>query len=151
MLASTPSTVHTRLRLIAVGLLVSFLSACTTTPAPKPVEPDHPITPLSPPPAPVVRYGSYTLVEIEPTAAQADLLGQIIDVTVPPAWSASVGEAIRYILLRSISMCFPFPPLTSTLAPSRCARPCDYWPVRRGNFRSTTRRDASATPDAPRS
>jgi type IV pili sensor histidine kinase/response regulator len=50
---------------------------------------------------PVVRYGRYTLVELVPEAAQQDLLLQVIDVSMPATLPATVGEALRYVLLRS--------------------------------------------------
>lgn len=50
---------------------------------------------------PVVRYGRYTLVELVPTAAQQDLLLQVIDVTIPSTHQATVGDALRHVLLRS--------------------------------------------------
>lgn len=50
---------------------------------------------------PVVRYARYTLVELAPTAAQRDLLLQVIDVAIPDTLHASVGDAIRHVLLRS--------------------------------------------------
>lgn len=49
----------------------------------------------------VIRYGRYTLVEISPEAGQRELLDQIVDVTVPANLSSSVGDALRYVLLRS--------------------------------------------------
>jgi conjugative transfer region protein (TIGR03748 family) len=50
---------------------------------------------------PVVQYGRYTLVEISPTAGQGNLMQQIVDVSMPPTLVASVGDAVRYVLLRS--------------------------------------------------
>lgn len=50
---------------------------------------------------PVIRYGRYTLVELAPTAAQQDLLLQVIDIAIPDTLYASVGDALRYALLRS--------------------------------------------------
>lgn len=50
---------------------------------------------------PVVRYGRYTLVEMVPDAAQRDLLQQVIDVAIPTTASVTVGNALRYVLLRS--------------------------------------------------
>ena len=52
-------------------------------------------------PTPVIRYGRYTLVELAPDAAQRDLMLQVIDITVPAMANDSVGEAVRYVLLRS--------------------------------------------------
>ncbi len=50
---------------------------------------------------PVVRYGRYTLVELAPTAAQRDLLLQIVDVSMPEDVHASVGDGLRHVLKRS--------------------------------------------------
>jgi conjugative transfer region protein (TIGR03748 family) len=50
---------------------------------------------------PVVQYGRYSLVEISPTAGQQNLMQQIVDVSMPPTLVASVGDAVRYVLLRS--------------------------------------------------
>ncbi|WP_423785701.1 PilL N-terminal domain-containing protein [Halopseudomonas pelagia] len=50
---------------------------------------------------PVMRYGRYTLVELAPTAAQRDLLLQIVGVTLPDDTSASVGDGLRQVLKRS--------------------------------------------------
>lgn len=55
----------------------------------------------APPSVPVVRYGRYTLVELAPTAAQRDLLAQVVEVAVPDTLHASVGDAVRHLLLRS--------------------------------------------------
>ncbi|WP_415764781.1 PilL N-terminal domain-containing protein [Pseudomonas sp. ZB1P45] len=53
-----------------------------------------------------LRYGRYTLVSIEPTTAQRDLLAQIIDVSIPSSPSPSVQEAMHYVLQRSgYSLC----------------------------------------------
>lgn len=50
---------------------------------------------------PVTRYGRYTLVELAPTAAQHDLLLQVVDVEVPGTLGATVGDALRHLVLRS--------------------------------------------------
>lgn len=65
------------------------LAAATTVPA------------FEPAPVPAVRYGRYTLVELAPTAAQRDLLSQVVEVSVPDTLHASVGDALRHLLLRS--------------------------------------------------
>ncbi|MCO6055784.1 PilL N-terminal domain-containing protein [Pseudomonas sp. MOB-449] len=80
-------------------LLLAVLTAGCATPPPSPVldevvipEPEH---------IPVVRYGRYTLVELAPTAAQQDLLLQVVDVSIPDTLNASVGDALRHVLRRS--------------------------------------------------
>ena len=50
---------------------------------------------------PVARYGRYTLVELVPEPAQRDLLQQAVEVSIPPMLDASVGDAMRHVLLRS--------------------------------------------------
>lgn len=50
---------------------------------------------------PVQRYGRYTLVELVPDSAQRNLLLQVVDIDLPSAWSVTVGDALRYVLLRS--------------------------------------------------
>lgn len=49
----------------------------------------------------VVRYGRYTLVELVPELAQRDLMRQVIEVAIPPSFDASVGDALRHVLLRT--------------------------------------------------
>ena len=85
------------------AVLSGLLSGCTTTPA----TPDHIEAPLPDEPAseqrlvPVTRYGRYTLVELVPEPAQRDLLQQAVEVSIPPMLDASVGAAMRHVLLRS--------------------------------------------------
>lgn len=50
---------------------------------------------------PVARYGRYTLVEMVPEPAQRDLLRQVIEISIPPTLDASVGDALRHLLLRT--------------------------------------------------
>ena len=50
---------------------------------------------------PVARYGRYTLVELVPEPAQRDLLRQVIEISIPPTLDASVGDALRHVLLRT--------------------------------------------------
>ena len=50
---------------------------------------------------PVARYGRYTLVELVPEPAQRDLTRQVIEVSIPPTFDASVGDALRHVLLRT--------------------------------------------------
>lgn len=87
-------------------LLTAALAAGCATAAPSPsvlLPSSQAAEPVAPPPeyVPVVRYGRYTLVELTPTAAQRDLLLQEIDVAMPDTLAASVGDALRYVLLRS--------------------------------------------------
>lgn len=49
----------------------------------------------------VFRYGRYTLVELVPEPAQRDLMQQVVEITIPPALDASVGDAMRHALRHS--------------------------------------------------
>lgn len=89
-------------------LMTAALASCTTASAPTP---PTPVEPAEKGPSasargvpefiPVVRYGRYTLVELAPVSAQQDLLLQVVDVTVPGTRTATVGDALRHVLLRS--------------------------------------------------
>jgi type IV pili sensor histidine kinase/response regulator len=47
------------------------------------------------------------LVELSPEAEQQDPLQQIVDVTIPPTLAATVGDALRYVPLRSgFQLCY---------------------------------------------
>lgn len=82
-------------------LLAALAAGCAAPPAPSPA-PDEIAAPAPGPEyVPVVRYGRYTLVELTPTAAQQDLLLQVVDVSIPGTLHASVGDALRHVLQRS--------------------------------------------------
>ncbi|EPG2413650.1 PilL N-terminal domain-containing protein [Klebsiella pneumoniae] len=95
---------HPYLCLVGAGLLAAVLaSGCATIATP--LAPDA-IEEAAPEPEafefiPVVRYGRYTLVALEPTAAQRDLLLQTIDVSMPEDARATVGDGMRHVLKRS--------------------------------------------------
>lgn len=82
---------------------IAFMAGCATSPSPKTTQRQPTGPELSTPSGatPVIRYGRYTLVEIIPTNEQRDLMEQIVDITIPGAATASVGDALRYSLLRS--------------------------------------------------
>lgn len=85
-------------------LLAAALTAgCATPLSPPPSSSSHTAQSVPPPPADVqvVRYGRYTLVELAPTAAQRNLLLQVVDVAVPDTLHATVGDALRHVLQRS--------------------------------------------------
>lgn len=83
-------------------LLAALAAGCTTPPAPSPVPSEVVAAPVPEPEyVPVVRYGRYTLVELTPTAAQKDLLLQVVDVSIPRTLHASVGDVLRHVLRRS--------------------------------------------------
>jgi len=48
-----------------------------------------------------MRYGRYTLIELVPDDDQRDLMQQVIDLTIPAANHATVGDALHYVLRRS--------------------------------------------------
>jgi len=50
---------------------------------------------------PVIRHGRYALVELEPTAAQRDLLMQVVEVSLPQGIEVTVGDGLRHVLKRS--------------------------------------------------
>lgn len=92
-------------RLTSSSLLITaaLSSGCATTAVP-PTDPaveEAQAAPQTPELIPVVRYGRYTLVELSPTAAQRDLLLQIIDVAIPADARATVGDGLRHALRRS--------------------------------------------------
>ncbi|WP_075257990.1 PFGI-1 class ICE element type IV pilus protein PilL2 [Herbaspirillum camelliae] len=87
-----------------LGLLWSLLAGGCATTLPPPAPPELPATfvpALSSEFVPVVRYGRYTLVELVPDQAQRDLMQQVVDISIPSAFDATVGDALRYVLLRS--------------------------------------------------
>jgi type IV pili sensor histidine kinase/response regulator len=100
------------IRLFWGSLLASLLAGCASTyreAAPPAVQearveviPEIVTTPTVPEAQiPVTRQGRYALVEIRPEDAQRDLLRQVVDVRIPDPQTATVGDALRYVLLRS--------------------------------------------------
>jgi type IV pili sensor histidine kinase/response regulator len=91
------------------SLLASLLAGCAAPldhPAPPAVQEPRadtvPETSIpSEVPIPVARQGRYTLVEIRPDEGQRNLLRQVIDTRVPDPQRATVGDALRHVLLRS--------------------------------------------------
>lgn len=64
---------------------------------------------------PVIRYGRYTLVELTPSAAQRNLLDQVVDISIPTHARPRLGDALRYTLRHSgYRLCDP-DSTTSTL------------------------------------
>lgn len=80
-------------------LLAALTAGCAAPPPPLPV-PDEVAVPV-PEYIPVVRFGRYTLIELTPTAAQRDLLLQVVDVSIPDTLHANVVDALRHVLQRS--------------------------------------------------
>jgi conjugative transfer region protein (TIGR03748 family) len=104
----------------------------------------------------VARYGRYTLVELVPEPAQRDLLRQVIEVSIPPTFDASVGDALRHVLLRTgYRLCdateaaalyaLPLPAAHRGSGRCRCAMPCWHSPARPGNCPSMTLRARCAS------
>jgi len=90
---------------IAASLLATtFVSGCATH-----AVPSAPVVESIPSVArpeeslfiPVVRSGRYTLVELEPTVVQRDLLLQVVEVALPQGVQATVGDGLRHVLKRS--------------------------------------------------
>lgn len=98
---------HFQRHLAGCGLLIAaalMVGCATTTPPSKTAPIAKPmIAPAKQKPQfiPVVRYGRYTLVELAPASAQQDLLLQMVDVAMPDTRTATVGDALRHVLLRS--------------------------------------------------
>jgi conjugative transfer region protein (TIGR03748 family) len=90
----------------AIHLLaaITLSAGCATSSAPPAAAVAKPLpvtAPLPPKPIPVVRYGRYTWVDLKPDTAQQDLLQQVVDISIPGTMSATVGDALGYLLLRS--------------------------------------------------
>ena len=100
-MTASPSTRATRFAAFigASVLLLTALAGCASLPPRSTaVTASSPESPVS---IPVARYSRYTLVEIEPTTTQLDLLSQVIDITLPATAVTTVGDALRYVLLSS--------------------------------------------------
>lgn len=85
-------------------LFATLTGGCAATTRLAPASLEAPISSAPEPTpelVPVVRYGRYTLVELVPDAAQRDLLLQVVDVAMSDTLHATVGDALRYVLLRS--------------------------------------------------
>jgi type IV pili sensor histidine kinase/response regulator len=92
--------VHRALLLAAAAVL----GGCGAT---APIQPEPIVNPISAAfgtdesTVPVVRYGRYGLVELGAEVSQRDLMQQIIDIAMPVSSEATVGDAVRYVLLHS--------------------------------------------------
>lgn len=92
---------HDYYRPILAVLAVMLLGACASSTY-------KASPPIAPPPEaasadthPVLRQARYTLVELRPELAQHELQRQIVDLRIPATSDSSVGDALRYVLLRS--------------------------------------------------
>jgi len=90
---------------IAASLLTTaFVSGCATHAVPPAPVVEQTVSMVEPEESifiPVVRQGRYTLVELEPAAAQRDLLLQVIEVALPQGIQATVGDGLRHVLKRT--------------------------------------------------
>ena len=98
-----PTPAHARpvLTLLLATVLAAGCAGSAPPAEQPPVTPTEDVEASAPASLPVVRYGRYTLVELAPMAAQRDLLAQVVEVAVPDTLHASVGDAVRHLLLRS--------------------------------------------------
>lgn len=90
--------------LCTLFVLGGLLAGCTMIPAPSEsgdLSQVHATPQQTSEPVPVVRQGRYTLVELVPEPAQRDLMQQVVEVTIPPTFDASVGDAMRHVLRRT--------------------------------------------------
>jgi type IV pili sensor histidine kinase/response regulator len=78
---------------------VSLIGCATVTPGPALIRAATAHPPENP--LPVIRYGRYTLVEINPTHAQTNLLEQVVHLNVPVTANATVGVALDVLLAGS--------------------------------------------------
>lgn len=80
---------------------ITLTAGCATSSA----VPNQAPSGMQEPPAsesvPLVRYGRYRLIELTPELAQRDLMQQVIDVSIPATVDATVGDALRHVLLRT--------------------------------------------------
>lgn len=87
-----------------LALAAYLVAGCATTaPSSQSADSSRAVEPAISPPQyiPVARYGRYTLVELEPTKVQRDLLLQVIEVSLPDTVQATVGGALNHVLRRS--------------------------------------------------
>lgn len=87
-----------------LALAAYLVAGCATTaPSSQSADSSRAVEPAISPPQyiPVPRYGRYTLVELEPTKVQRDLLLQVIEVSLPDTVQATVGGALNHVLRRS--------------------------------------------------
>lgn len=102
MQAICPTRVLAGASLLAATVLITGCATTQAPVAPPPIEEAiHLPEPDTPELVPVVRYGRYTLVELAPTAAQRDLLLQVVDVVLPEDARATVGDGLQHVLKRS--------------------------------------------------
>lgn len=90
------------LALALLAAIVLLIAGCATSAkSGNPKQPKRGTSAHAEAPVPILRYGRYRLVELVPGPAQQDLMQQIVDITVPATTSATVGDALRYLLLQT--------------------------------------------------
>jgi len=99
--AFSHSYIQILVRIVVAAVLAGLMSGCAATTPPHLEASNASTDSLSLAPESVVRNGRYTLVELVPESAQDDLMQQLVDVAFPPAMIQNVGDALRYLLLRS--------------------------------------------------
>ncbi len=85
-------------RRFMLAIVSAALLSCSALPAPTDMAET---TSSSAPTTLVSRQGRYTLVELRPDLAQRDLQRQIVNLRIPATPGSTVGDALRYVLLRS--------------------------------------------------
>jgi type IV pili sensor histidine kinase/response regulator len=112
-------------RLFLGSLYASLLAGCASTPPETTLLVVQGREAETVPEIPVIRQGRYTLVEIRPEDAQLNLLRQVVDVRIPDPQNATVGDALRYVLLRSGYL----------LCPEKDIAPLDALPLPAAHYR----------------
>jgi len=108
---------------IAPLIVSTLLAACSSAPPETADAPEMPTVVPAPAPASsqteVVRLGRYTLVELTEEEAQRDPMRQIVVITIPPAFEATIGTAIQHVLARTgYRLCLPPPSLVHLPLPA---------------------------------
>ncbi len=102
---SFPPVAHRLRTVVLLSVMAAMAAGCATT-APHQVQvpagiPESIAEGPAPELIPVVRYGRYTLIELAPDPAQRVLMQQVVEVAIPPTFDASVGDAMRHVLMRT--------------------------------------------------
>ena len=93
-------SLHATAFVIAATCIATSASSAPTATLPPSTQVATPASAPSPA-IPVIRYGRYTLIELVPDDDQRDLMQQVIDLIIPAADHATVGDALHYVLRRS--------------------------------------------------
>jgi len=101
---AVPAIFVPRYWIVASLLATAFVIGCATRAVPSAPVVEQTVSMVEPEESlwiPVVRQGRYTLVELEPTAAQRDLLLQVVAVALSQGVQVTVGDGLRHVLKRS--------------------------------------------------